>query len=526
MANSANNSEWTEQDWLKRWAQYAPSKIPLKDLGTGREFSYQLLYRWSVHLARHLQSAQVKAGDRVAILSKNHWVFLPLFFACQRLGAALVPINFRLAPREVAHILNDCKPELFIHAEEYTDLVDQLLIHPDLDTLNPTCWKTDEIIHFLDNHHDDVQPLEMVGDEHTLAMILYTSGTTGAPKGAMIDRRMLFWNSLNTTLRLDIRQSDVHISFLPFFHTGGWNVLVTPFLHWGAKTLLLDKFEPETILSTINDERVTILFGVPTMLDMLARSPKFASSQLSSLRFAIVGGEPMPLPLIRQWQARGVPIRQGYGLTEFGPNVFSLNEEHSERKLGSIGFPNFYVEAKIIGNEGQELGPEQVGELLLRGPTCMPGYWQNAQATASTIQEGWLHTGDLVRRDEEGFYYVVGRKKDMFISGGENVYPAEIEQFLRQHPLIQEAAVIGVPDERWGESGKAFVVLKKSAPTLTQEAVLQYCQGQMAKYKIPREVCFLTELPKGDSGKILKRVLLEKNLGERPPKTESQISIT
>lgn len=499
---------WIEHDWLKRWATYSPERVPLKDLSSGREFSYQVLYRWSIHLARHLRNAQVKPGDRVAVLSKNHWFFIPLFFACQRLGAALVPINFRLTPREIAHILKDCRPEIFVHAEEYTELVDELMVQPDLEDLNSTCWKSDEIIHFLDAHHEDAEALEMHGDENTLSMILYTSGTTGAPKGAMITRQMLFWNSLNTTLRLDVRQSDVHISFLPFFHTGGWNVLVTPFFHRGAKTLLLDKFDPEIILKTIAEERVSILFGVPTMLDLLSRHPQFSNTSLTSLRFAIVGGEPMPLPLIRLWQARGVPVRQGYGLTEFGPNVFSLGEEHSERKLGSIGFPNFYIEAKIVDEAGQELGPDQIGELLLRGPTCMPGYWKNEGATKETIREGWLYTGDLVRRDSEGFYYVVGRKKDMFISGGENVYPAEIEQVLRGHPLIVEAAVIGVPDERWGESGKAFVVAQ-SESNLSEQAIFDYCQSQLAKYKIPKYIRFISDLPKGDSGKILKRALVD-----------------
>ena len=493
-----------EMDWLKRWNLYGPERTALRDLGDGPSLSYRELFEKSCGLAATLKTRfHLGAGDRVAVLAKNHWSFVPLFFACQRLGVALVPVNFRLTQREVAHILDDSEPKLVVHHSEYADLVKAR--GPSL-----TTWP-------LDGRDGLVQALttpavhgfsEFLGDDDTLAMILYTSGTTGAPKGAMISRKMLFWNSINTTLRLDLTQNDVHIAFLPFFHTGGWNVLVTPFLHRGAKTLLLDKFDPATVLKTIAAERVTILFGVPTMLDMMAKDPGFESADLSSLRFAVVGGEPMPVSLIRLWQERGVPIRQGYGLTEFGPNVFSLNAEDAERKIGSIGFPNFYIEAKITDDAGQVLGANEIGELALRGPTCMPGYWRNALATADAIREGWLFTGDLVRRDDDGYYYVVGRKKDMFISGGENVYPAEIEQVLRLHPEVSEAAVIGVADPRWGEVGKAFVVLKTSTG-LSAAQLVEYCQGNLARYKVPKYVEFVAALPKGDSGKILKRALYE-----------------
>jgi len=216
----------------------------------------------------------------------------------------------------------------------------------------------------------------------------------------------------------------------------------------------------------------------------------------------------MPLQLIKVWQEKGVPIRQGYGLTEFGVNVFSLNEADAIRKIGSIGFPNFYIDAKIVDDNNNELGNDQVGELALRGPVCTPGYWNNPEATAAAIKDGWFHTGDLVRRDAEGYYYVVDRKKDMFISGAENVYPAEVEHFLRTHPAIREVAVVGVQDEKWGEVGKAFVVLKREMK-LSVDDVLAFCSGNLAKYKIPKHVEFLNELPKSDSGKILKRALKE-----------------
>ncbi|MBR9974627.1 MAG: AMP-binding protein, partial [Bacteroidetes bacterium] len=235
-------------------------------------------------------------------------------------------------------------------------------------------------------------------------------------------------------------------------------------------------------------------------------SDAFAGASLRTVRYAIVGGEPMPVDLIRTWQEKGVPIRQGYGLTEFGPNVFSLNEQDAERKIGSIGFPNFYIDTRIVDAQGRDLPPGEVGELLLRGPVCTPGYWNNPDATAEAIRDGWLHTGDLVRRDDEGYHYVVDRIKDMYISGAENVYPAEIERVLREHPAVRAAAVIGVPDERWGEAGKAFVVLDADA-TVGEEEILSWCRERLAKYKIPKYVVFLDALPESDSGKILKKQL-------------------
>lgn len=311
----AMTPEWVEQDWLKRWALYAPDFSPLKDLSSHRDFTYKLLYDWSRRLGVELKNRyQLKSGDRVAVLAKNHWSFVPLFFACQRVGAALVPINFRLTPREIEHILSDCEPTALFYGDEYEGVAREMAhVVPSKNQWN--LLGQSSLSEWLETQEGTAPQLEMVGDENTLAMILYTSGTTGSPKGAMITRSMQFWNSVNTTLRLDLRSSDSHIAFMPFFHTGGWNVLLTPSLHRGARTLLLDKFDPDQVLETIETERTTILFGVPTMLDMMARSPRFKDIDLSSLRFAVVGGEPMPIDLIKIWQARGIAIRQGYGLT-------------------------------------------------------------------------------------------------------------------------------------------------------------------------------------------------------------------
>jgi fatty-acyl-CoA synthase len=319
---------------------------------------------------------------------------------------------------------------------------------------------------------------------------------------------MLLWNSINTSMRLNLTQEDKTITFAPFFHTGGWNVLTTPMLHRGACVYLMKKFEAERILTESAKNSCTILFGVPTMMDMLSRTEAFNMADLKSIRYAIVGGEPMPVELIQKWHKKGIPIRQGYGLTEFGPNVFSLNEEDSIRKIGSIGFPNFYINARIVDDSGKILGPNEIGELELSGPVMMDSYWGNPEATKKTIVDGYLKTGDLVRRDEDGYYYVVGRKKEMYKSGGENVYPAEVERVIRTTSKVKEVAVIGIKDEKWGEVGCAFIV-PEDKQSVSKQDILDACLGQLAKFKVPKQIHFLDSLPKSDSGKILKRKLSE-----------------
>ncbi len=494
-----------ELDWLKRWNQYSPKNIAIKDGDSGREISYSDFYSLAQKGAALLsEKFGVQAGDRVVTLATNELEYVVLFFATQRLGATLVPINFRLTQREVEHIVSDCKPKLIVYQSEFAPIVENLnSFRPEFRMLltGPNSF-AQNILEYKNLYSKfQAQP-------ETTAMIIYTSGTTGAPKGAMISHEMIFWNSVNTTLRLNISQDDCTVIFLPFFHTGGWNVLTTPFLHRGAKVVFLKKFDGDQILTLSEKEKATLLFGVPTTMDMMARSTLFEKVDLHKVRYAIVGGEPMPVELIETWHKKGVPIRQGYGLTEFGPNVFSLNEQDAIRKIGSIGFPNFYIDTKIVDDAGQEVPANQVGELLLKGPMCMTGYWENEKGTADTIKNGWLATGDLVRKDEEGYFYVVGRKKDMFKSGGENVYPAELEKVIRSLTGVREIAVIGVPDSKWGEVGKAFVSLEKNS-NLTIKQINEFCLKNLAKFKVPKSYVILEDLPKGDSGKILKRKLVD-----------------
>lgn len=500
------NGNTIELDWLKRWDLYSQDAIAIKDGDTGAEVSYSELYKNACKVASKLSNDHgIVHGDRVAVLATNELEYVFLFFALQRLGAILVPVNFRLTQREVEHIVRDAQPKMLLFQKEFAGLIEAL----PRDARPKHCelfqGENAPITAALKNEATDVPFEPSMTDA---CMIIYTSGTTGAPKGAVLSHQMLFWNSINTSLRLNLSQNDSTVIFLPFFHTGGWNVLTTPFLHRGGKLVFLKKFDGDRILSLCESEKATILFGVPTTMDMMARSPAFEKTSLASLRYSIVGGEPMPLELIRTWHKKGVPIRQGYGLTEFGPNVFSLNEQDALRKIGSIGFPNFYVDVKIEGEGGSALGANEIGELCLRGPMCMTGYWKNEGATAETIVDGWLHTGDLVKKDDEGYFYVVGRKKDMFKSGGENVYPAELEQVMRTCPGVRDVAVIGIPDAKWGEVGRAFVV--KNDDALDETGLQDFCAKNLAKFKIPKSFIFLADLPKGDSGKILKRELRER----------------
>ena len=495
-----------ELDWLKKWNLYSPTHTAIVDGETGRAYTYAELYRASLQTAFYLKSKyKIASGDRVAVLSANELEYIFLFFALQRLGAILVPVNFRLTARELTHIFNDSSPALLLHQAEFSEIAAKFSFPSEI-FVGLDSFSSGASAHGADL---SVAQLELsagfVGEPDSAVMILYTSGTTGAPKGAVLTQSGIFWNSINTSISINLTQSDSAVIFLPFFHTGGWNVLTTPVLHRGGKLIFLKKFDADLILSISESEKCTLLFGVPTTMDMMARHQRFAAFDLTSLRYAIVGGEPMPLELINRWHNKGVPVRQGYGLTEFGPNVFSLRQEDSLRKIGSIGFPNFYCEARIISENGEVLGANEIGELVLKGPMCMREYWQNTSGTKETIRDGWLYTGDLVRKDNDGFFYVVGRKKDMYISGAENVYPPEVEQIMLKLEGLREVAVIGIPDDKWGEVGKAFIV--RDDQSLTEESILKFCSANLAKYKIPKKIVFLESLPKGDSGKILKKNL-------------------
>lgn len=491
----------SEFDWMSRWALYSPDKIAAKEYETGRTLTYGQLDYLGHWVANYLfRQCHVKPSDRVAVLAENSLEHLVLFAAAQKLGCMLVPLNYRLASPEIDYLLRDSEPQVLIVEEKFLPLVQAAPAYARVPYRMSLAEFADRCRHA--EISPDRAPLPQVSiREEDPIFILYTSGTTGFPKGALYTHKMLFWNSINTALSLTVNADSRTVNVMPFFHTGGWNVLLTPFLHHGGYTCLFKKFDPPAVLRALEEERCTIFMGVPTMLKMLADEPYFEQADLSQLLYVLVGGEPMPIPLIERWHHKGVYVRQGYGMTEVGPNLTSLHHSDAVRKKGSIGRPNFYVQVRIVDGEGQDVAPGKPGELLLRGPMVTPGYWRNPTASAAALREGWFHTGDMACMDEEQYLYIVDRIKNMFISGGENVYPAEVERVLLQHPAVAEAAVVGVSDDKWGEVGLAFIVCKPGQHS-TEAQLVEHCRAHLARFKVPRYVRFTETLPKTDSGKI------------------------
>ncbi len=316
---------------------------------------------------------------------------------------------------------------------------------------------------------------------------------------------MTLFNALNIGLAVDLTSQDTTLNLLPMFHTGGLNLYTNPTLHAGGTAIVQKQFDPQTTFRLLA-ERTTVFFGVPAVYLFLSQHADFERADLSGVRFWACGGAPMPVSLLHRYAERGIVVQQGMGMTETGPTIFLVDREHALSKAGSVGKPQLYVEVRIVDRQGRDVPTGEMGELLIKGPAVTPGYWGLPEVTARSIEDGWLHSGDVARVDEDGYYTIVDRWKDMYISGGENVYPAEVENVLYAHPAIAEVAVVGVPDERWGESGRAVVVVKPGQ-TLTAEAVIDFCQGKLARYKIPKTVVFSQALPRNAAGKVLKNEL-------------------
>jgi fatty-acyl-CoA synthase len=491
-------------DWLAKRELLTPDKVALIDAATGERRTYREWNARANAAARLLREEHgVQKGDRVAVLALNCPEYLDVLFAAGKLGAILVPLNWRLTVRELEIILRDCAPTVLCHDETHADTARQVAGLVSIPTM-PLPTEAGEPAALQG-------PAPVTTPDLTLEdpfLILYTSGTTGVPKGAILSHRMVTWNCVNTEISWDVWGTDITPTFAPFFHSGGINVLTLPLVHKGGTVVLLRNSDPGAVLECIERERCTIVFAVPTVFQMMLEHPRFAETDLSSVRFCVTGGSSCLIPIIESYFKRGLTFRQGYGMTEVGVNCFSLAPEDALRKAGSVGRPVFHSEARIVDENDQDVGVDEVGELILAGPHVCSGYWNRPEATAEALRDGWFHTGDLTRRDAEGYYYIVGRKKDLLISGGENIYPAEIEGLLATHPSIAEAAIIGVPDPKWGEVGRAVVVVRPGT-TLTAEEVLAFCDGKLARYKIPKSVVFAPILPRNAMGKVIKAELRE-----------------
>ncbi len=504
-------------DYLARRECYTPDHPAFVDHGKvpPLRLTYAQANDRANRLAHWLRAHGVAKGDRVAILARDGMEHLDLFFACGKLGAIHIPFNWRLHWRELTELMRRTTPKVLLFGEEFRLAVEQVAAE-----LHDTPAEFLHLVHLegpgLTGSTDFSQvlaqapPAPVTCDdliEEDTAALLFTGGTTGLPKAAQISHRMIAWNTLNTVIH-DLRHEDVYLNVFPLFHTGGLFVYTLPNVILGGTTILIREFDPEKVLDLLQREQVTIFAGVPTMYQMLTQAPNWEAAAFPDLRFCTSGGAPLPVPLVKQYSCeKGIRFKQGFGMTEFGPGIFALAPEDAIRKAGSIGRPNFYIEARIVDDEGRVLGPEQVGELVLKGPSSCSGYFNDHEASAQVVDdEGFFHTGDLARYDDEGYFYIVDRKKDMFISGGENIYPAEIEKALYEHPAVHMCAVVGIPDPKWGEVGVACVVLKPGQ-SLTQEGLLDFMRSRLARYKVPRQVRFMEQLPISGAGKILKREL-------------------
>ena len=464
----------------------------------GRTMTYRELDERSTRLALALLARGLSTGARVASVTDNHPEHVVLLFACAKAGLILAPLNWRLAPDELRLQVELFDPALVVVSSTQWPRV----------TGDPTI--ASRVIVHLESLDELVTPgtggaLPSV-DEHDGLLLIATSGTTGTPKGALLTHANCYWTNRSLDAAVPMTNDDVVLQVLPQYHVGGWNV--QPLLAWwrGATVVLESTFDAPRVLEVIQRHGVTTMMGVPTTYLMLAQHPAFDDADLTSLRTVVVGGAAMPRTLVDRWRERGVAVVQGYGLTEASPNVCCLASEEAARRPGSVGQPYRYVEVAIRDVNGDTVEGAGRGELWVRGPNVFAGYWRNPAATAAVMVDGWLDTGDVAERDCDGFYRIVGRTKEMYVSGGENVFPVEVERVLTAYEDVAEAAVVGVSDTRWGESGVAFVVPRRGA-AIDVGALLVHCRAHLAAFKVPRSIEVVDELPQTHIGKVNKASL-------------------
>lgn len=496
-------------DLLGERARLTPKAEALYEVASGRRFSYGELDARARALGWVLRSRLgLPPGARVVALLHNRVELLDLYFAAAKTGLVFVPANPKLAVPELARILAHAEPEVLVCEEATASLAGEAAARAGVVRVFSVDATGGEPLSDLvrDAPADASWPPPRPED---LVAILYTSGTTGEPKGVMLPHRMVAFDAWATVIAWQLRSDDVSPIFTPLYHAGGLSAFLAPILSIGGRLVLHRAFDPQEVWTIIEKERCTVVLGVPTIWRLLADHPLFEDVNLSAVRWFISGGAPLPVSLIQRYRERGVVLRQGYGLTEVGVNCFAMTDEDAWRKAGSIGKPLPFTRARIVDPSNRELPAGEVGELCLAGPHVCAGYFKNPEATAAAMDgEGFFHTGDLAYRDPEGFFYIVGRLKEMFISGGVNIFPAEIEAVLQEHPDVADAAVVGVPDEVWGEKGVAFVVPKPGASP-SPEVLAAFLKERIAAFKVPKEFCFVTSLPRTAYGKVVRRELQE-----------------
>ena len=499
--------------WVKRWSVLHPHKTAI--IFEGREISYLKLHQKVNQACCWLQSLGIEKGDRVAVMLNNSPEFLELYLACSRLGALFVPVNYRLAAPELDYTLTNSRPRLFVFGSAYVETVFSLNLNDrrplTLLASIPECANSGDVL----DYHAGTKACEGQRPFLTESMapatpeephvIMYTSGTTGHPKGAVLSHRKTFFNCLNADIFFKLHFDDIMLIVLPLFHSGGLFIQASPVFYKGGTLIIHPNFDPHRAYEDIHKYQVTKFLGVPTVYKSLVKVASQNRGANSSLKVAAIGGEKLTPELMSQFQEAGFSLRQIMGQTETSILLWA-HEEDAVRKPGSVGRPVFHADVKIIDNQGRACETGQVGEIVARGSIMMTEYWQDPVKSEDTIRGGWLHTGDLARMDADGYFYLVDRQRDMYISGGENVYPAEVERVLRNHPGIEDIAVVGVADESWGEVGLA-VVMPKPGADLAPENVIGFCEGKLAPYKWPKKVIFKTDFPRTALGKVRKTVL-------------------
>jgi fatty-acyl-CoA synthase len=489
--------------WTVRRARKTPQRTAV--VHGDWQWTYGELHHRTLRLAHGLRRLGVERGDRVAYLGPNHPSYLETLFATGMLGAVFLPLNTRLAERELAHQMADAAPRVLIHPPDRTV---------------PTPAHTQHVA--LGDPYDDLivgsrpQPIDEPVSLDDPCLIMYTSGTTGVAKGAVLTHGNITWNSINVLVDADLASDEVTLVTAPLFHTASLNMTCLPTLLKGGTVVLEPAFDPVRVLELIESQRITLMFAVPTMYDILARTPGFATADLSSLRTLFCGGAPVPDSTIRTYLDRGLTFVQGYGMTEAAPGVLLLDRTQTLAKAGSAGVPHFFTDVRVVGpasTAGSDLTgqpPGEKGEVLVQGPNVMAGYWGQPEASANAFSGGWFRSGDIAVTDDDGYVYIVDRLKDMIISGGENIYPAEVENVLREHPDVLDCAVIGIPDERWGEVGRAVVVARPGSDPKEAD-LLAFLERQLARYKVPKSVIFVPALPVSAVGKVLKNVVRQQH---------------
>lgn len=487
-------------DITAKRAALTPGRIAFIDALTGRTQTYAELNDRASRAAGVLAGLGIARGDRVAILCRNRVEFFEIMFACAKLGAILAPLNWRAPAAELLPLVADCTPNFVVYGREDAEVAHALkrdglgLLALD-DAYEPLLAQTLPLGTDTRWRGDDVWSL------------IYTSGTTGEPKAVIKTFQMAMVNAFHATQAFGIREGDATVNFLPLFHTAGIHLLTMPVLMAGGTVHVLPSFDADRAMALM--PQLDLFFAVPAVYQQLSLHPQFASADFSRVRAWGCGGAPLPDVLVERFAAKGTRVCNGYGMTETGPTAFVAHPEDALVKIGSVGKPQLLLDVRIVDANGADVAEGETGEIWMRGPGLTPGYWNKPHETAKAFTEdGWLKSGDIGRRDADGCYYVAGRIKEMFISGGSNVYPAEVENTLARHPAVLEAAVVGVPDEKWGEVGAAFVLVRPGAPPPSPEELIQFCRANLASYKIPRHISFVDEFPRTAAGKIRKNLLV------------------